>query len=131
MQLVMIASVNGNCTAKSSAFEQHHRDNVCSNDMGDESFCLIGNCTAESSAFEKKRNLETRVRFPVAAQVKYFSSRLLWRGVVNQLLGCLEVYLFKEAKSLIRRKRRGLVLQGTFTKYHCLCLCREWDLFKC
>ena len=62
-------------------------------------------------------NLETRVQFPVAALVvTYFSSRLLWRGVVNQLLGCLEVYLFKEAKSLIRRKRRGLVLQGTFTK---------------
>ena len=34
MQLVMIASVNGNCTAESSAFEQDHRDNVCSNDRG-------------------------------------------------------------------------------------------------
>ena len=34
MQLVMIASGNGNCTAESSAFEQHHRDNVCSNDRG-------------------------------------------------------------------------------------------------
>ena len=32
--LVMIASVKSNCTAESSAFEQHHRDNVCSNDRG-------------------------------------------------------------------------------------------------
>ena len=34
MQLVMIASVNGDFTAESSAFEQHHRDNVYSNDRG-------------------------------------------------------------------------------------------------
>ena len=61
-----------------------------------------------------------------AQVVKYFSIRLLWRGVVNHILGCFEVYLCKEANSLIHKKSRGLVFQCKIIKYHCLCLCGEW-----
>ena len=39
--------------------------------------------------------------------------------------------LIRSSNVLNTQKERSFVLQGTFTKYHCLCLCMEWDLFKC
>ena len=48
--------------------------------------------------------------------VKNFLSMLLWQGTVNQLPGCLEVYLFNDNEANIRicRRRRGLVFFNFF-----------------